>query len=86
VKGRSIHGSFFMVQQTVKALHVQKEPCVLLKLDISKAFNSISWEFRFKILTHLGFGPVWCNILSKLLRLSFTRVLVNGEPWDLIYH
>jgi hypothetical protein len=35
---------------------------------------------------HLGFGPVWCNILSKLLRLSSTRVLVNGEPGDLIYH
>jgi hypothetical protein len=34
----------------------------------------------------LGFGPVWCNLLFKLLRSCSTRVLVNGEPDDLILH
>jgi hypothetical protein len=33
------------------------------------------------------FGPFWCNLLSKLLKSSSTRVLVNnGEPGDLICH
>jgi hypothetical protein len=31
------------------------------------------------VLRALGFGQWWCNILSKLLRSSSTRVLVNGE-------
>jgi hypothetical protein len=86
VKGRCIHNNFILVQQRAKALQLQNSPQVLLKMDISKAFNSVSWPFLLEVLTHLGFGPFWCNILSKLLRSSSTRVLVNGEPGDLICH
>jgi hypothetical protein len=86
MKGRCIHDNFILVQQTARALHRQNNPRVLLKLDINKAFDLVSWPFLFKVLSHLGFGPFWCNILSKLLRSSSTRVLVNGEPDDLICH
>jgi hypothetical protein len=86
VKGRCILDIFMLVQETAKALHRQKEPRLLLKLDISKAFDSVSWPFLLEVLQHLGFGPTWCNILAKLLRSSSTRVLVNGEPGDLICH
>jgi hypothetical protein len=86
VKGRCIHDNFILVQQTAKALQHQNSPCILLKLDISKTFDSVSWPFLLEVLTHLGFGPFWCNILSKLLRSSSIRVLVNGEPGDLICH
>jgi hypothetical protein len=86
VKGRCIHDNFILVQQTTKALHRQKDPRVLLKLDISKAFDSVSWPFLLEVLKHLGFGPFWCNLLSKMLKSSSTRVLVNGEPVDLICH
>jgi hypothetical protein len=86
VKGRCIHDNFILVQQTTKALHRQKDPRVLLKLDISKAFDLVSWPFLLEVLKHLGFGPFWCNLLSKMLKSSSTRVLVNGEPTDLICH
>lgn len=86
VKGRCIHDNYVLVQQTVKVFHKQKGPRVLLKLDISKAFDSVSWPFLLEVLRHLGFGPVWCNMLSKLLRSSSARVLVNGIPGDLIIH
>lgn len=86
MKDRSIHENFVLVQHTAKALHQQKDPRILLKLDISKAFDSVSWPFLMEVLSFLGFGPFWCNIMSKLLRSSSTRVLVNGEPGDLICH
>ena len=75
-----------LVQQTARVLHTQKESRILLKLDISKAFDSVSWPFLLEALRHLGFGTVWCNMLSKLLRTSSMRVLVNGIPSDLIIH
>jgi len=45
VKGRCIHDNFILVQQTAKVLHKLKEPRILLKLDISKAFDLLSWAF-----------------------------------------
>lgn len=63
-----------------------QEARVLLKLDITKDFNSVSWPFLLEVLSHLGFGPFWHNLLSKLLSSSSTRVLMNGEPGELIFH
>ncbi|WVZ62943.1 hypothetical protein U9M48_012631 [Paspalum notatum var. saurae] len=42
IKGRFIQDNFMLVQQTAKFLHRQKQPRILLKLDISKAFDSKS--------------------------------------------
>jgi hypothetical protein len=75
-----------LVQQTIKSLHKHKVPSLFLKLDISKAFDSVSWSFLLEILAHLGFGHGWCNLLSDLLRTASTRVLLNGEPGDEIRH
>uniref|UniRef100_A0A0A9EUA7 Reverse transcriptase domain-containing protein n=1 Tax=Arundo donax TaxID=35708 RepID=A0A0A9EUA7_ARUDO len=75
-----------LVQQLAKCLHWQKEPHVLLKLDISKAFNSVSWSFLIEVLQQLRFGRKWCNLLCLLLSTSSTQVLLNGEPGELIYH
>jgi hypothetical protein len=86
VNGRNIHDNFMMVRETAKAIHRQKTPRILLKLDIGKAFDSVSWPFLLEVLRHLGFGLLWRNLIAKLLSSSSTRVLVNGEPGDLICH
>jgi hypothetical protein len=55
VKGRSIHDNFISVQQTARAIHRQKVSRILLKLDIGKAFDSVSWPFLFEIFQAFGF-------------------------------
>jgi hypothetical protein len=82
VNGCCILDNFMLVQEMTKSLHRQKEPRLLLKLDISKAFNSVLWPFLLEVLRHLGFRPTWCNVLTKLLHPSSTRVVVNGDPGD----
>jgi hypothetical protein len=86
IKGRCIHDNFILVQQTAKAIQKHRVSRILLKLDIGKTFGSVSWPFLLEVLTHLGFGTVWCNIISKMLLSSSTRVLVNGEPGEIIHH
>jgi hypothetical protein len=86
VRGRSIHDNFILVQQTVKALQRQKISSLFLKLDISKAFDSVSWSFLLEVLSHLGFGVSWCNLVSNLLSTSSSRILLNGEPGEIIQH
>lgn len=86
VKGRCIHDNFVLVQQTAKFLHQQKQPRVLLNLDISKAFDSVSWPFLLEILQRRGFGPRCRNLISGILSSSSTRVLLNGIPGEVLYH
>ncbi|XP_066334366.1 uncharacterized protein [Miscanthus floridulus] len=41
IQGRSIHDNFRAVQLTCKTLHQKKQGCLLLKIDIVKAFDSL---------------------------------------------
>lgn len=41
VRGRSLHDNFMLVQGTARRLHALRNPTVLLKFDISKAFDSV---------------------------------------------
>lgn len=67
-------------------MHGRKIPAALLKLDITKAFDSVSWAFLLEILQHFGFGSRWRNLICNLLYTSTTRVLLNGQPGQSIQH
>lgn len=41
IKGWSIHDNFRAIHLTCKALHLKKRSCLLLKIDIVKAFDSV---------------------------------------------
>jgi hypothetical protein len=86
IKKRFIQDNFMLVQQTVRFLHSQKQPRILLKLDITKAFDSINWSFLLEVLRKLGFGVRWCDLLCGLLSSSSTQVLLNGCPGEPILH
>jgi hypothetical protein len=86
VRGRSIHDNFMLAQQSIKSLHKRKVASLFLKLDISRAFDSVSWAFIIEILSHLGFGPIWRNLISSLFFTSSKQVLLNGSPGNRIAH
>ena len=78
--------NFMLVQYTTRFLHQQKQPRILLKLDITKAFDLVSWPFLLEVMQSLGFGPIWCDIISGLLASSSTQILLNGFPGEKIAH
>jgi hypothetical protein len=86
IKGRFIQDNFMLDQQTSRFLHQQNRACLLFKLDITKAFDSVSWPFLVEVLQALGFGQVWRDIISGLLGSSTTQVLLNGCPGNTIQH
>ena len=58
IKGRFIQDNFMLVQQTARHLQQQKQARLLLKLDITKAFDSVSWPFLLEVLRNLCFGLI----------------------------
>jgi hypothetical protein len=61
IKGRFIHDSFKLVQASAKQLHARKVVCLLLKIDIARAFDLVSWPFLLRVIQSMGFSRVWRN-------------------------
>jgi hypothetical protein len=86
IKKRCIHDSFVHVQEMIRELHTKKIPAIFIKLDISKAFDTVNWPYLLGILSHLGFGQKWRNWISLLWCTISSSVLLNGEPRKRILH
>lgn len=78
IHGRNIHDNFLLVRQVARSLHKRKAKGTLIKMDISRAFDSISWLFLFEVLRAKGFSAVWCSRIAILLSTARSRVLING--------
>lgn len=78
IRGRLIHEHFNAVKLTAKLLHQNNRPAALLKIDISKAFDTVSWRFLIDLLKQMGFSRRWQNWISMILSSASTKIIVNG--------
>jgi hypothetical protein len=86
IKKRSIHDNFLYVCNLTRKFHKSRTPTLLIKLDISKAFDSVRWDYLLSILERRGFPPRWRDWVASLLATSTSWVLLNGLPLDAIQH
>uniref|UniRef100_A0A453EX36 Reverse transcriptase domain-containing protein n=1 Tax=Aegilops tauschii subsp. strangulata TaxID=200361 RepID=A0A453EX36_AEGTS len=77
ITGRSLHDNFILVRQSLMMLHQLGAPRIMLKLDLTRAFDSLSWPFLFEVLCQYGFGDRFREWLAILLSMSSTRVLIS---------
>eukprot|EP00253_Pinus_taeda_P031319 PITA_31319 len=80
VEGRHITDGIILTHETIHSLKISKKPGMLLKLDLSKAFDSLSWNYIEKILLAFGFNASWVHWIMSLITSSFFSVLINGIP------
>jgi hypothetical protein len=86
VKGRCIHDNFMYVRNLAQAYHRTKTLALLFKLDISKAFDTVSWEYILEMMENRSFSARWRDWISLLLRTSHSSVLLNGTVGERIQH
>lgn len=51
---------------------------VAIKADITKAFDTLSWDFLLRVLQAFGFDAVFINWIHALLHSAKLSLLVNG--------
>ncbi|XP_024195894.1 uncharacterized protein LOC112199065 [Rosa chinensis] len=51
-----------------------------LKLDITKAYDSVEWDFLRAVLLKLGFHVHWVMLIMNCVHSVTFSVLVNGKP------
>jgi hypothetical protein len=61
IKGCYIQGNFLFVQASAKLLHASCQLPLLLKVDISRVFDSVCWLFLLEVMAFVGFPTAWQN-------------------------
>lgn len=66
VQRHSILDGVIVAQEAMHTLQNTKRAGMLLKLDISKAYDNVDWRFLCKILQAFGFNVQWINWIFEL--------------------
>ncbi|KAJ4771824.1 RNA-directed DNA polymerase (reverse transcriptase)-related family protein [Rhynchospora pubera] len=78
IRGRMIAENFIVAREMISHLNSSPRPSVLLKIDFSKAFDTVDWTFLNSILVGRGFPTKFVDWINLLLTTSVSSVLVNG--------
>lgn len=80
VKGRNIRDNICLISEANSILNnTSFSSNVVLKFDISKAFDMLSWPFIIKTLESFGFCYKFCNWIMAILNFSFLSIGFNGK-------
>ena len=78
IKGRNIYDNILMAMVGMEYAQFTKQECVLLQLDLDKAYDWITWSFVSEVLNNFGFGPKICNAIYTMGAGSSSVVLFNS--------
>ncbi|XP_060194976.1 uncharacterized protein LOC132624175 [Lycium barbarum] len=79
-KGRCIIENVLLTQKVVTDIRQRGKPAnVVLKLDMEKTYNRVSWMFLIRVLRKMGFAKVFIDIVWRLIANNWYSILLNGQ-------
>lgn len=79
MKGRNIAENVLLVQEIVRDIGKRnKLHNVVVKLDMAKAYDRVSWVFLSMVLRNFGFYETLIDLVWRLLSNNWYSVLING--------
>jgi hypothetical protein len=82
LEGRQIHEAIGVAQEALHNIKTRKLKSVVLKIDLSKAYDRVSWLYLRLLLTHLGFTVPFIRWIMCCITTVTFSVLINGSATD----
>lgn len=80
VKGRLMSDNILGAQELIHNIDFKSRNCnLVLKLDMTKAYDRVQWKFLFAILGKMGFPSQFIKLVKNSVQNSWFSVLVNGQ-------
>eukprot|EP00253_Pinus_taeda_P018598 PITA_18598 len=80
VEGRQILDGLVVTQEMIHSLNQKKQRGMMIKLDLSKAYDCLSWRYLRKVLEVYGFEKRWIEWIYSMISTPIFSILVNGTP------
>ncbi|XP_071918896.1 uncharacterized protein [Coffea arabica] len=82
VKGRNITENFLLAQEVVSSMGKKNRGGnVLMKLDMFKAYDWVSWGHIINVLRKFGFGEIFIDLVWRLLSNVWFSIIINGSSY-----
>lgn len=80
VEGRQILDGLVVTQEMIHSLNQKKHRGMMIKLDLSKAYDRLSWRYLRMVLEAYGFEKRWIEWIYSMISTPIFSILVNGIP------
>ncbi|KAL9687375.1 hypothetical protein QQ045_031776 [Rhodiola kirilowii] len=82
VEGRNIHESIGLAHDIVKDINNKAfVGNIVIKLDMLKAYDKLSWRFLLKMLRALGFSELWCDLIYRNISNCWYSISWDGNTY-----
>jgi hypothetical protein len=83
VPGRMITDNVIIAFETIhylKNLRQGNNVQMAAKLDMSKTYDRVEWDYLQAIMLKMGFHPTWVKLIMACVTTATYAIMVNGEP------
>lgn len=86
IKGRQIIDNIMIMLELLQHMKINKNTIkdMALKLDMSKAYERVEWDYLKTTLRKKGFSDKWVKWIMKCIYSVTYQILINGSPMDKI--
>jgi hypothetical protein len=82
--GRLIMDNVMMAFETLHTMNTRLKGWkgyMVLKLDMSKAYDRVEWDYLEMLIRRIGFEGHWVDLIMTCVRSVSYSVLINGKPY-----
>eukprot|EP00253_Pinus_taeda_P029818 PITA_29818 len=80
VEGRQILDGLVVAQEMIHSLNQHKRKGMMIKLDLSKAYDRLNWRYLCAVMEAYGFEKRCIEWVFSMVSTPIFSILVNGNP------